>query len=509
MKIRSQKNSWQFWLIYIVPFFIFMSGTRVAYSFENISWISSYEKGRLHSANTGKPAFIYFHAPWCSWCYVYERDTLGNKQISKTIKRHYIPVLVNYDARPDLVAKYRGFGLPFTIILSHKGELLARLPGILSPQDMQQVLQRVIKMPAVLPVPAAEILMQVSSLDTQAYQSFLARWLQHLDNLYDPATGTFSGILDSGSTLKRSAPRTWSFLLQNNLWPERTKRAALATLENLFDRKHGGFFYYRDPHRRDKHLETAKRLDANVWLIDWFTQAGMQYNNTRLSTAAKRSSDYLQDVLWDKKQGGFFQAQVSDEAYYKTKGVTGRSPALDKIKRTDSNAQAAMVLLQTGRLTGNPAQIKTAVDTLRYLLDQHLQGMRLYHSRTVDGSGAAYNLAEDIFWLLAAMQAADAADITFAKPKQTEKIYQLASQWLIVAQQSKKNRHLSNKLLGIIAWAAVNSDSPHIPEKTTGWALRQIRIESGTRPDELVYALKAWRQLLMNDTGLHSDNLLN
>lgn len=502
MNIRIQKVNWQSRWVSVALFFIFMFSVSAARSFENINWISSYEKGRLHSANTGKPAFIYFHAPWCSWCYVYERDTLGNKQISKTIKQYYVPVLVNYDARPDLVAKYRGFGLPFTVILSHKGELLARLPGILNPQDMQLVLQQVIKMPAVLPLPAVEILIQVSSLDAQAYQAFLARWLQHLDDLYDPATGTFSGILDSGSTLKRSAPQTWNFFLRNNLWPERTKRAALATLENLFDSKHGGFFYYRDPHRRDKHLETAKRLDTNAWLIDWFAQAGRQYNNTRLSTAAKRSSDYLQDVLWDKRQGGFFQAQVSDEAYYKTGDVTGSSPALDKIKRTDSNAQAAMALLQTGRLTSNPAQIKAAVDALRYLLDQHLQGGRLYHSRTDDGPGAMFNLAEDIFWLLAAMQAADAAGITFAKPEQTEKVYQLASQWLIAAQQSEKNRHLSNKLLGIIAWVAVNSDSPHIPEKTTGWALRQIRIESGTRPDELVYALKAWRQLLMDDNGL-------
>lgn len=480
-----------------------------AFGFENINWIRSYEKGRAHSAATGQPAFIYFHALWCSWCYVYERDTLGNEQISHSIKQNYVPVLVNYDARPDLVEKYRGFGLPFTVILSHKGELLARLPGILSARDMQQTLQQVINTPAVLRSPVAEVLMQTSSLDARDYQTFLTRWLQHLDNLYDPETGTFSGILDSGATLKRPAALTWGFLLKNNLWPERTKRAALATLENLYDSKHGGFFYFRDSHRSDRHLETAKRLDANAWLIDWFAHTGRQYTNAPLSVAAKRSGAYLQDVLWDKKAGGFFQAQVSDRAYYKADNIMAHAPALDKIKRTDSNAQAAIVFLQTGRLVDSPALVDTAVNTLRYLFEYHLQGMRLYHSYSDDARGSVYNLAEDIFWLLAAMQAASDAGITFATPKQTQKIDKLASQWLATARQSKGDLRLSNKLLGIIAWVAINSDSSLITRQTANWALRQIRIEPGTRPDELVYALKAWQQLLMNNAGSNAGHRLN
>ena len=259
-----------------------------AFGFENISWIKSYDKGLSHSAATGQPAFIYFHAPWCSWCYVYERDTLGNRQIINTIKQHYTPVLVNYDARPDLIDKYRGFGLPFTVILSHQGKLLARLPGILNPPDMQHTLQQVIDMQIVQHSPPTEILTHVSSLDAHSYQNFLTHWLEHLENLYDPTTGTFSGILDSGAALKRSAPLAWAFSLEHNLWPERTKRAAQATLDNLYDSKHGGFFYFRDPHRSDKHLETAKLLDANTWLIYWFAQAGKQYNNAKFTSAAQR-----------------------------------------------------------------------------------------------------------------------------------------------------------------------------------------------------------------------------
>ena len=164
-------------------------------------------------------------------------------------------------------------------------------------------------------------------------------------------------------------------MLENGLWPARTKRAAQVTLANLYDKKNGGFFYFRNPHREDKYLETAKLLDANGWLIYWFSQAGKYQSNTALLTAANHSSNYLLQVLWDNKNGGFFQAQVSDAEYYKSADFSRLKypPSIDKIKRTDTNAQAVIALLKIARLTNKPAKIKAADNTLHYLMAQHLQ----------------------------------------------------------------------------------------------------------------------------------------
>ncbi len=508
---------------------------------ENINWIKNYEQGLSLAASKQKPAFIYFHAYWCSWCKVYEQGTLGNQQIIKNINQYYVPVLVNFDARPDLVEKYRGFGLPFTVIVSHKDELLARLPGILNSQDMLKVLQQTSNLPTEqalsrsvsqlkTTLPLATHL-QEDRLNKQSYQKFLASWLEHIENLYDPITGTFSGILSSGATLKRPAPHAWTFLLEHFLWKDRTKRAALVTLNNLYDNKHGGFFYFRNPHRSDKHLETAKLLDANAWLIYWFTQTGKHYQNDPLITAAKHGSHYLQSTLWDHKNGGFFQAQISDAEYYQTaetlNKATNKAPAIDKIKRTDSNAQAAIALFKVGRLTNSPAEIKMAKETLRYIMTLHLRGDRLYHSSSEASNkasneadkkaankiaqdvllGDAVNLGGDIFWLLAALQIVSEeknnSSPLFATSEQIKTIYQLANQWLTTAQQNESSRRLSNPLLGIIAWTAVNSNNTLLPKQTAAWALQQIRLEVNTRPDDLVYALKAW-QLYLKDTTIDS-----
>ncbi len=474
--------------------------TSNVFGFDDISWIKSYEEGLKIAKEEKKPAFIYFYAPWCSWCYVYEQETLGNKRITNLIQKNYIPILVNFDARPDLVKKYRGFGLPLTIILSYTGELVLRLPGILTPQDMELTLQRVIEVLAVKDLPEINIITEVNHLDAKSYQDFLADWLEHLEGLYDPVKKTLSGILSSGATLKRPAPKAWAFKLKNNLWTERTEPAALAVMNNIFDSKHGGFFYFRDLHRADKHLETAKLVHANAWLIYWFSQAGKKYNNPLLTQAAQDSIHYLKTTLWDKKTGGFFQAQVSDYTFYKPNPTTLSPPPLDIIKRTDSNAIAALVFIKIAKLTADDSLAKLGSQTLDYLMTHHLQDSRLYQSIYENTHGVAYNLPKDIFWLLAAMQTATEAGLTtFATPEQKQQIYKLANQWLSTAMQGKYNINLSNQLLGIIAWVAVNSDNPLIPTETTAWALKQIRIEENTRPDELVYALKAWQIFLIKE----------
>ncbi|MEN8214269.1 MAG: thioredoxin family protein [Pseudomonadota bacterium] len=468
---------------------------------ETIAWIKGYDQGLSHSRAARRPALVYFQAPWCSWCHVYERDTLGDPRIIDIIRRRFVPVLVNYDARPDLLKSYRGFGLPFTVILDADGKLLARLPGILNPPDMLQSLQQIVAMRQVSELQEPETLVQVTDLGSKSYQAFITQWLEHLEDLYEPATGTFTGVLDSGATLKRSAPRAWTFMLEQNLWPDRTKRAAQATLDNLYDPRHGGFFYFRDPHRSDEHLETAKMLDANAWLIHWFAQAGRMYRDTTLLDAARDGGSYLREVLWDRENGGFIQAQVSDAGYYKQKDGSLDPPALDRIKRTDSNAQAAVALMEAAQPLNDDALLDDAIATVNYLLRSHLQDGQLYHSRSDAGFGPVYNLPEDIFWLLAATQAATEISPFVASSKKTGLLYQLANQWLLKAMQPYSREQLPNELLGIIAWVAVNSENPLIPRKTTAWALRQLRIESTTRPDELIYALKAWHKHLTVKNG--------
>ncbi len=499
-----------FWLLFNIS---------SVYAKNDIQWIKGYDNGLSHAYKIDKPIFIYFYAPWCSWCYVYEQNTLGDAEVVKILNQYFVPVLVNFDARPDLIKKYRGFGLPFTIILSPKSELLARIPGILSPQDMTLVLQAVMeKQRATKLLPKdANVLFTIQQLDKKSYQKFLANWLDYLDGLYSYSTRTFSGALDIGTLLKRPAPRAWAFIKSYGLWEDRPKLAAYTMLNNLFDSKHGGFFYFRDWHRADQHLETAKLVDANAWLIHWFALIGKHNNDRMLLAVSQRSYHYLKQTLWDSINGGFFQAQVADSEYYKAirQGKSlQESPAIDRIKRTSSNAQVAVALIKTAQLTHADyadyadyadEMLKTARKTINYLLKNHLHQGRLYHSYRDGELGKTYNLAEDIFWLLAAIQLLADIEPSSETTKQSQEVYQLANQWLKDAMQNHENKNysnqLSNQLLSIIAWVAINNNKPVIPTEAFYWAMSKIRLENLTRPDDLVYALKAWQEYLQQENS--------
>jgi thioredoxin-related protein len=162
---------------------------------QELPWVEGFESGLRQANSTGRPALIYFRATWCSWCHIFERDILGHPQVQRSIVQHYVPVLVNYDARPELFRHLGGFGLPYTVIVSPAGDPMARLPGILSAKDMTAVMDEIA---TGKPWPLVRInapATRITRLDTSSYLEFRRAYLEHLDTLFEPETGTFTGYM--------------------------------------------------------------------------------------------------------------------------------------------------------------------------------------------------------------------------------------------------------------------------------------------------------------------------
>jgi uncharacterized protein YyaL (SSP411 family) len=462
---------------------------------KDINWVMHFDRGMERAEKTGRPVFIYFQAPWCSWCHVYERETLANARVQQLISTHFVPILVNYDARPDLLQEYRGFGLPYTVILDWQGDVLSRMPGILTPGDMIDSLQAARRGVKQDGPGNADIVARASGLDEQSYRVFLDAWLEHLDMLYDSNTGLFSGVLESGAGLKRPAAQTWLFLQQQDLWPERVRRAASVNYDQLYDQLNGGFFYFRDPHRADIHLETAKLLDANSWLIYWLHDTGLANDDHRLIAAARRSLDYLMEVLWDDNDSGFFQAQQADNEYYVTTS-TMVPPQVDRIKRADTNAQAAYVFARLSARSGNSELLDLAVLTISALLENHLHGEYYYHAIDERGPGEISNHPHDIFWTLLAVYEIDTLRPGHVNRQLAATITRLAIAW--VEAQQHGNTELTVELAGLVALVIAKSEKGLFRENAINWTLGQLRIDSMTRPDDLVPGLLAWKLHLEN-----------
>ncbi len=466
---------------------------------EREGWITEFDTGLERARASGRPVFVYFDAGWCSWCQQYKRDTLGQPQVRTALARDFVRVAVDFDARPDLMRRFGGKGLPFTVVLSPDGALLSRFVGVMQPQDLMDVLGALAQSPARLPALALApgvVLHQVTALDRRGYEAFRAAYLRHLESLYDPARETLFGQFETGVTFRRTSLLAWVYLMEHGLWTERARRAARVERQRLWDPLDSGFFNFIDP-TREEYLESSKLLEVNAWMAAWQAQAGARDPQAR--RIAVQAWYYLREVFWDKARGGFFQAQLADNAYYALsfpERLRRSAPPVDRAKRTDTNAQAVWALLRLGRFNGDGEAIDYAAQTMDFLLREMWRDGRLYHLWR-EGRRSAPDLPHNWFWVLAA-----GAELERVRPDRWRRerlaaISVVAGRWLEQRMRDVPAARIDNELAGLIARTAGRRDLyPRLPAGAREWALRQLRIETETPPDEPVIGLWAWEDKL-------------
>lgn len=465
-------------------------------AWEREGWITEFDSGLEHARSTGAPAFVYFDAPWCSWCQQYKRDTLDQPAVRRALVRGFIRIAVDSDARPDLMRRFGGKGLPFTVVLAPDGAVLKHFVGVMPPRDLVAVLEDVLR-PAQPPVgwtPApGETLHQVDAIDHRGYAAFRAAYLQHLESLYDPARETLFGQFETGVTYRRTAVLAWIDLMEQDVWRERVRRAARTERERLWDPVDGGFFNFIDP-TRDEYLETSKLLELNAWMAAWQAQVGVDDPQAR--QIALQAWRYLREVLWDRTAGGFFQAQQADNAYYAlapAERARRNAPPVDQAKRADTNAQAVWALLRLAHFSGEREAIDYAVQTMDFLLRDLWRDGRLYHFWRA-GHRSAPDQPHSWFWVLAAGAELERVRPDRARREQLAAIAGMAGRWLEVRMRDAAAPRLDNELAGLIARTAGQPDLyPQLSGGARAWALGQLRIEVETPPDEPVVGLWAWQ----------------
>lgn len=488
----------------LLPLFLLLPNHSVAGELKQVQWdqggwLTEFDTGLEHARLSGRPAFVYFDAPWCSWCQQYKLDTLAHPQVRSILARDFISIKINYDARPDLVRRFGGRGLPFTLVLSPHGAELKRFVGVMSPTDLHSMLEALVLQPTHQPsqaISSVETLHQAGKLDRQGYEVFRAAYLHHLDTLFDPARETLFGQFETGVTYKHTPLLAWIYLMENGLWEERAQRAALLDRQRLWDTLDTGFFNFIDP-TRDEYRESSKLLEANVWMAVRQAQAGQ--HDTQAQHSALHTWYFLREVLWDRKHAGFFQSKLADNAYYAlppTRRIQRSAPPIDRIKRTDTNAQAVWALIKLGKLTHNTEMTDYAVKTMNFLLRKMWHKDHLYHY-IHNQQRAAPDLPHNWFWLLAA-----GAELERVRPdkwrhKQFSAISVSAAHWLQERMLDNTGEKIDNVLAGLIALSASQRDLyPLLTAQNRDWALSQLRIETESPPDELVIGLWAWERKL-------------
>jgi uncharacterized protein YyaL (SSP411 family) len=327
-----------------------------------------------------KPMLLHIGAVWCHWCHVMDRGVPGdpvhtgvysNAEIAEYVNRHFIPIRVDNDQRPDINARYNMGGWPTTCFLTPDGEVIYGAT-YLAPSQMRGLMPQVVdvwanrreellqKMSEAKPADVeAPSVVRESSLPENAVQQIVDVIVRNFD--------AKNGGL--GASQKFPMSDAWQLLLvlAGERQDVRMRGMVEQTLvamgtRGMYDREAGGWFRYSTtpdwsvPHF-EKMLEDHARL-LPVYLGALQSAADDDVRET-LRAVVNASLEYLTGTLLHDADGAtyFYGSQDADEHYYtlsKIERAPLDAPFIDQRLYVDWNSLMVSALLQASLVLERP-----------------------------------------------------------------------------------------------------------------------------------------------------------
>ncbi len=105
-----------------------------------INWYG-YDEGINAGRTANKKIFLVFHADWCRYCKMMEKESFQNSAIIAYVNRHFIPISVNSDKEQKISKKYNVRGLPDTWFIAENGKPIGNRPGYLTQKELINMLK--------------------------------------------------------------------------------------------------------------------------------------------------------------------------------------------------------------------------------------------------------------------------------------------------------------------------------------------------------------------------------
>ncbi len=107
---------------------------------QGIGW-KDYTPGMAQARKENKFVFLYFHAPWCTYCTKLKLTTFKDKKVLAYLKEHFISIQVNTDENKILADDWQVKGLPTMWFLEPDGEKINRMPGYMDAGQLLKILK--------------------------------------------------------------------------------------------------------------------------------------------------------------------------------------------------------------------------------------------------------------------------------------------------------------------------------------------------------------------------------
>ena len=306
-----------------------------------IDWYEWSDEAFAHATAQDKPILLDIGAVWCHWCHVIDRESYENPVISKIINENFVAIKVDRDERPDVDARYQsaintisgqggwpltGFllpdGKPFfggtyfppedqmgrpgfrRVLLAVVDSFKGRRPDLIrAAESLSDVIAQAETFTGAHGVfDAAVVESQISSL-TQLFDIRNGGFgkapkfphCSSLDLILEQHQRIFAGGTDKGKHLLAMAETTLEKMARGG----------------VYDQLAGGFHRYSvDEKWLVPHFE--KMSYDNSELLKNYLHGWQVTGNPLLKQTAEGIIRWVNEVLSDRQQGGFYASQDAD-----------------------------------------------------------------------------------------------------------------------------------------------------------------------------------------------------
>ena len=353
-----------------------------------LTWLDL-EPATLQRARTkDQLVVLVLTVPWCSHCKSLLQGTFADSHVIRTIREHFVPVLVDAERRPDINERYGTGSWPTVAFLTPEGELLAS-ENFLTPKELLQRLERVRVVWREHRDDINKGLQELWSHKAEAPSSRGQLTQQMVDDVTDAIYEKFDHRYGGwGDGAKFAHPEALDFALVQvaKRSDDRMREVATLTLDRMLespihDQIDGGFFRFSKTNDwRNPNFE--KLLDSNAKILRAYIEGYQLFGTPAYRDTAKGIGDWMLKFLKHPENGAFFGSQDADADYYNhdSEGRRQRSPvAVDQTIHCHANSLAVSGLLKASVVLDLPEWREHAMVVLRFLVEELFDGRDVYH----------------------------------------------------------------------------------------------------------------------------------
>jgi len=353
------------------------------FGMNSIEWLEWGENAFKKARESGRLILLSISASWCHWCHVMDRASYSDEEVKRLVNEKFVPVRVDNDKRPDVNRRYNMGGWPTVAFLTPEGEPIGG--GTYYPPDqLKEILSAISRF--------YETNKDRVNADSRKWASQIekgkrfekaAQGLSYsiVDEIilwivesFDQVYGGFGDRpkFPSSEALELALSCYWH-TGEKGLLNIVTKSLDQMADGEINDQETGGFFRYSTARDwRAPHYE--KMCEDNARLISNYLHAFQVTENIRFKEVAQKILEYVDSILSNREDGGFYGSQTADEKYYSLSRQERQKrtpPVVDKTIYTHWNAIMISSYLLASILLGKTEYQEFALKTISMLLKKN------------------------------------------------------------------------------------------------------------------------------------------